>query len=94
MKEVKVYYDNGQDCVSKFIKNGIYKCFLKHVDNHFDAKPKNYALLQVADFLCTSKLIDLKRQNHVSSTTEKAVFNDSKKYRKYMRELLINQKIS
>lgn len=93
VKEIKVYYDNGQDCVSRFIKNGVYKCFLHHKDNIFDAKPKDYALLQIADFICTAKLIELKRDMHISSKSEQAVFDDKKKYKKYMKDMLASHKI-
>lgn len=94
IEEIKVYYDNGQDCVSRFIKDGVYKCFLYHKDNIFNAKPKDYSLLQIADFICTSKLIDLKRDLHVSSKSEQAIFNNTKKYRKYMRDLLSVHRIN
>lgn len=91
---VKVYYDNGQDCVSQFIKQGIYKYFLNHNDNIFNSRPKDYALLQLADFICTMKLIDLKRKYKVSSRIEQSIFNDTKKYKKNIRDLLLSHKLN
>lgn len=79
--DIKVYYDSGQECVSNFIVNGIYKCFPKHEETPFNAKPKDYDFLQIADFICTMKLIDIKRKSSKSSICEKRIFNDTKKYK-------------
>ena len=61
--------------------NGIYKCFPKHEETPFNAKPKDYDFLQIADFICTMKLIDIKRKSNKSSICEKRIFNDTKKYK-------------
>lgn len=94
VNEIKVYYDNGQECVRNFIKYGIFKYFINHNENIFYARQKDYVLLQLADYICTMNLIDLKRRYNVSSNTEKAVFNDTKKYKKNIKDLLLSHKFN
>lgn len=93
IKEIKVYYDNGQECVSTFIKEGIFKYFKYHNNDIFNARQKDYALLQIADYICTMKIIDLKRKFNASSTSEKAIFNNTKKYKRNIIDRLYTHKI-
>lgn len=93
INDIKVYYDGGQACVVKFIKQGLYKCFPKYEDVLFNKKPNDYVLLQLADFICTIKLIDMKRNNNCSLNCEKRVFDNPKKYKKYIKDKIIKKKI-
>lgn len=70
--EIKIYYDNGQKIVSESLKNSFceeLKCKINVV------KLRDYFLFQVADFICTFNLIEIKRQKGLMSNSEKRVFS-------------------
>ena len=69
---IVVYYDNGQNELS-YILNAILNTKLSLVEFK-NASPKEYQLLQVADFICSIELLKQKRQNNLLTNSEKAFF--------------------
>ena len=54
--------------------------------------PKDYRLFQVADLLCTMKLTQLKIQNNLYSSSEKAFFGNSRDLKKnYLKPLAVKE---
>ena len=77
--KINIYYDNGQT----FVKEILNESFLYKFKNSIFKKifPENYRLFQACDYLCTIKLIKIKRKNNITSKTEKAIFNNKKAFR-------------
>ena len=71
--KIIIYYDNGQEIVSRALKN-TFETEFDNIDRR-KVKPKEYRLLQVADLFCTITLMELKRQKYHFSSSEKAVFS-------------------
>ena len=76
---IKLYYDNGQ----KNLTSLLTACFsrLSHVEFR-KVIPANYRLFQVADFLCTIELSNLKAKNHNWSKSEINFFGNEKIFKK------------
>ncbi len=70
--KVKVYYDNGQNEISNIL-NVSLNSFLQNVEIA-NVKPKNYKLFQVADFVCTIELLNIKNEAKTLSKSEKGFF--------------------
>lgn len=71
-RQIKIYYDNGQKIVSDCIRNSFrseFNCQSNCV------KPADYFLFQIADFICTCSLIEIKRQKALMSKSEKRIFS-------------------
>lgn len=86
---LKIYYDNGQKLVSKSIRNtfvNTFNCKLNIV------KPSDYFLFQVADYICTLNLIEIKRQNSKMSSSEQRIFSP-KIFKKMFYTEIIKKKI-
>ena len=69
-KKIKVYYDYGQGEISMILNIGL-NTLLKNVEFK-KVTPSDYKLLQVADFICTIKLIEIKLNNNELSKSEKS----------------------
>ena len=78
--KVKVYYDNGQDEISKVLNISL-NSFLQNVEIT-RAQPKNYKLFQVADLVCTIELLNIKYRAKELSKSETGFFTtkDLKSY--------------
>lgn len=77
---VKIYYDNGQHEVTKMLVS-IFSALLPRVEFK-RVMPVNYKLFQVADLICTMKLIGLKLDGPGLTKSETQFFgnvNDLKK---------------
>ncbi len=91
---VKVYYDDGQQIVTKAIHNAIEYVLAKNAIIYRDAKPSDYVFLQVADYICTLELTAVKFQDHNATKTDETFFgqwgafkrNFLKKLRKHRLE--------
>lgn len=70
--EIIVYYDNGQTELSTIL-NAIFHTLLSNVEFR-NAKPAEYKLLQVADFICTMEFLKLKMDNKQLSKSEEMFF--------------------
>lgn len=58
--KIIVYYDNGQSELSAILNVGFSSCFENVVFRKAD--PRTYRLLQVADFVCTMELLNIKQK--------------------------------
>lgn len=68
--DVKIYYDNGQVEVSKILSS-VFNALLPN-PVFKKVLPKEYKLFQVADLLCTLKLVELKMNNNMFSKSEES----------------------
>lgn len=66
---IKLYYDNGQAGVMKIIIS-VFTTLFENTD-HKKSLQKDYKLLQVADLVCTARLIELKMKNKTLSRFER-----------------------
>lgn len=78
--DVKIYYDNGQVEVSKILSS-VFNALLPNPIFR-KVMPTDYKLFQVADLLCSLKLIQLKMNNNMFSKSEKAFFGSMRDLRK------------
>lgn len=70
--KIIVYYDYGQQELGVII-NTILSTMLSNVDFRH-VSPKQYKLLQVADFICSMELLKQKRDNNLLTKSEKNFF--------------------
>lgn len=77
---VKVYYDNGQVEVSKILSS-VFNIVLENVEFR-KVYPSEYRLFQVADLVCTLKLVELKLENHALSKSEMVFFESERTLKK------------
>lgn len=77
------YYDSGQAWVKHIIAKGIEPHFVQN-DRRMHVNPANYRLFQACDFLCTIKLIEIKRKAEIYSGIEKTIFNDKKVFKRIL----------
>ncbi len=71
-EKVIVYYDNGQKELSSIL-NAIFSFQLSNVEFR-KADPREYRLLQAADFFCSIELLKIKRKENRLSTGESKFF--------------------
>ena len=69
---VKIYYDNGQVELSRILAS-VFNVLFPSVETK-KVVPSDYRLFQVADFICTMKLTELKISNHSMSVQEQRFF--------------------
>lgn len=77
---VKVYYDNGQVELNKILA-AVFSTLLDNVEFR-KVIPSEYRLFQVADLVCTLKLVGLKLDNHMLSKSEARFFENDRVLRK------------
>lgn len=83
---VKIYYDNGQVEVTRILSS-VFNTLLENVEFR-KVYPTEYRLFQVADLICTLKLVELKMQEHQLSKSELYFFNDERTLKKnYLKPL-------
>lgn len=83
---VKIYYDNGQVELSRILAS-VFNVLLPSVETK-KVIPSDYRLFQVADFLCTMKLMELKIENHSMSIHEQRFFGGEEGIQKnYLKNL-------
>ena len=58
--QVKVYYDYGQACVTHLLHKGFEEVHFPDVVFAQAVSPRRYKLFQVADLICTLRLLELK----------------------------------
>lgn len=84
--DVKIYYDNGQVEISKLLSSIFYSVLPNPIFRR--VMPSDYKLFQVADLLCTMKLIRLKLDNNSLSKSEKIFFGNERDLKKnYLKPL-------
>ena len=67
---VKIYYDDGQQMVSKALHEALDFMISKEAILYKTVNPKEYCLFQIADYLCTINLTELKFQNKELTETD------------------------
>lgn len=67
-----VYYDNGQQELSMILNTILNTLFTNVVFRN--ASPKEYKLLQVADFICSMELLNQKKKDNLLTKSEKEFF--------------------
>lgn len=83
---VIIYYDNGQVELSKML-SAVFAALLPHADFR-KVVPTNYRLFQVADLICTMKLIGLKKEYNILSKSEESFFGSKRDLHKnYIKPL-------
>lgn len=84
--DVKIYYDNGQVEVSKILSS-VFNALLPNLVFR-KVMPTDYKLFQVADLLCSLKLVSLKMENNMFSKSEMMFFGNLRDLKKnYMKPL-------
>ncbi len=78
---VILYYDNGQRQLSKLLVN-ILEEKLTNLYRKPDVHPYKYKLLQVADMLCTLRLLEIKAANNELTRSELCVFHSVRDLKK------------
>ena len=78
--KVIVYYDGGQKELSSIL-SAVFSFHLSNVEFR-KADPREYKLLQVADFFCSIELLRIKRDENRLSNTEDKFFYKSNELKK------------
>ena len=90
LDSIKVYYDNGQIELTRIISS-VFNTLLEDVTFR-KVIPSDYRLFQVADLICTMKLIELKLEAHTLSKSELLFFGDERTLKKnYLKPLAAKQ---
>ena len=76
---IKVYYDNGQAQVRRLLTS-VFGVLLENV-KFKTVSPSDYRLFQVADLVCTLKLVSIKFECTISSKAEKGFFGSPKDFK-------------
>ena len=71
---VKIYYDGGQDMVSKALRAAIDFVLSKNAVIYRNADARDYYMSQVADFICTLELTTVKFEMHELTSTDEKFF--------------------
>lgn len=84
--KVKVYYDNGQVDVTSILSS-VFNSFLNDVEFR-KVYPSEYKLFQVADLICTMKLLKLKMESIGLSKGELKFFGSPRELKKqYLKHI-------
>lgn len=70
--EIIVYYDNGQSELGSIL-TAIFNAHLNNIEFR-QARPQQYKLLQVADFICTMELLKIKLEKNSLTSSEQKFF--------------------
>lgn len=75
---VKIYYDGGQAMVTQALHAAIDYVLSRNAVLYRDASASDYHLQQVADFICTLELTDIKFEQHEITGTDEKFFGLSR----------------
>lgn len=78
--EIIIYYDNGQIELSKILIS-VFNALFPHITFR-KVRPADYKLFQVADLICTLKLLSLKAIGKSFSRSETEFFHSPKEFLK------------
>lgn len=85
---VKIYYDNGQQMVTRALNAAFEYMLTPSTLIRRNATPSNYRLSQVADFLCTIELTALKVASHDMTSSDTKFFGGSQAFKKnYLKKM-------
>ena len=88
--EVIVYYDNGQNELTKILTS-VFNTLFTNIEFR-RVKPSDYKLFQVADLICTWELLALKAKDKSFTKSENEMFGSAREFMKN-RYKLIGKKI-
>ncbi|WP_283171488.1 DUF3800 domain-containing protein [Curtanaerobium respiraculi] len=80
--QVKLYYDDGQDELNRVLHSAIEYAISKEAYIYRDARPQDYRLAQVADFVCGIELTELKYAAKEATATDETFFGGSTSFKK------------
>lgn len=90
---VRIYYDNGQVEITKLLSS-VFNALLENVEFR-RVYPSDYRLFQVADLVCSLKLLKLKMENHELAKNELLFFEQERVLnKKYLKVLEDKEKLS
>ena len=89
---VKLYYDNGQVELNKILA-AVFSTLLDNVEFR-KVIPSDYRLFQVADLVCTLKLVELKLDNHILSKSEIRFFENDRILKKNYLKPISNKRLN
>lgn len=91
---IKIYYDCGQSPVTNLLhRKFIAKPGLK-IEFAQAVKPENYRLFQLADLVCTLKLIETRLGNNLPMTgSEHAMFGGPRKFKRSILKFIKQKEI-
>ena len=72
--KIKIYYDGGQQVVTKALHAAIDYTLSKEATMYKKSQFANYRLSQVADYLCAIELTRIKYEHHEETNTDIKVF--------------------
>lgn len=78
---VVLYYDNGQPTLSKTLLD-VFQKKLTNLYRKPNVKPRKYKLLQVADMICTLRLLEIKATHNELTKSEMCVFHSVRDLKK------------
>ena len=86
-----VYYDNGQSELS-YVLNAVFSICFPDVEFR-KAEPQNYRLLQLADFICSVELLQIKRDEKRLSKSEEQFFYKPQELKKTFLHSIAKKKL-
>ncbi len=79
---VKVYYDDGQQVVTKALHDAVEYALSTEAVTYKDGGPKDYRLAQAADLICTIELTALKLEAKEATKTDDRFFGSFGSFKK------------
>ena len=79
---VKIYYDNGQEEITRVLHSGFEYVFGRQAIIYRSVRPEEYRLQQVADYVCGIELAALKYEAASPSKTESIFFGTRREFLK------------
>ena len=90
-EKIIIYYDNGQNELSVILKTVFH---LKFGNVEFrKAEPQKYRLLQLADFICTFELLNVKWRMKKLTKSERKIFYKPNELKKVFLKSVINKRL-
>lgn len=87
-----VYYDNGQNELTKILTSVFNTLFINVEFRR--VKPSDYKLFQVADLICTWELLAIKAKNKSFTKSENEMFGSAREFMKNRYKLIQKKKLS
>ena len=85
---VKIYYDDGQGLVTRALRDGFEYALAREAVMYRDARPADYRMLQVADYVCGVELAALKYGAGEEGATDRIFFGSRRDFvRTFLRKL-------
>lgn len=85
---VKIYYDDGQSLVTRALHDGFEYALAREAVVYRDARPADYRMLQVADYVCGVELAALKYERGEEGATDRLFFGTRRDFvRTFLRKL-------